>query len=435
MNGFFEDFDRVLFWGAGSGGYAACAYAVAAPGAQVLAYRPQATLAQAWRGGTAAFVADRRRDFTSRYGYAPDMIEGAGAVHVVHDPGQPMDAMHAALFSRENVRHYRVPTGGTRIDQMFDAMGIGSLLMQTAMAGNLNAVTFAQAWRARRTSVAYLRQLLRRLDADGRTGLIRSLCKHGLTTRERADLCPPAGRTGTVGSGIADASGRRSGQAQMGQNPVGPLGSGPLRDQMQIIAALGQLPGQGLIFGQNDSGVTVPVGVGRIDCRPGREQETSSSVIAGFGTGRQGATGPFQPAELIQRGAVKEAPARRIGRAWNDRAMSRARAVKVIGIDPWQGTAAGPARLFRHQPSGFRHRGPAAPGQFAITVTCRRPRRRSGQPGGSPGNRPAAAEETRRSAHPRAGWPTRSGYPRLRPVTGLPPRPPSGSGPSPGNRH
>jgi hypothetical protein len=183
-DGFFEDFDRVLFWGAGSGGYAACAYAVAAPGAQVLAYRPQATLAPSVAGWDRRFVADRRRDFTSRYGYAPDMIEGAGAVHVVHDPGQPMDAMHAALFGRENVRHYRVPTGGTRIDQMFDAMGIGRLIMQQAMAGSLNAVTFAQAWRARRTSVAYLRQLLRRLDADGRTGLIRSLCKHGLTTRD-----------------------------------------------------------------------------------------------------------------------------------------------------------------------------------------------------------------------------------------------------------
>ncbi|MGD9919212.1 MAG: phosphoadenosine phosphosulfate reductase, partial [Paenirhodobacter sp.] len=41
---FFEDFDRVVFYGAGAGGYAATAFSVVAPGATVIALAPQATL-------------------------------------------------------------------------------------------------------------------------------------------------------------------------------------------------------------------------------------------------------------------------------------------------------------------------------------------------------------------------------------------------------
>ncbi|MBC7157697.1 MAG: phosphoadenosine phosphosulfate reductase, partial [Rhodobacteraceae bacterium] len=41
---FFEDFDRVVFYGAGMGGYAAAAFSVVAPGATVILAAPQATL-------------------------------------------------------------------------------------------------------------------------------------------------------------------------------------------------------------------------------------------------------------------------------------------------------------------------------------------------------------------------------------------------------
>ena len=43
-DGFFDEFDQVLFYGAGPCAYAAAAYSVAAPGAAVVAIQPQATL-------------------------------------------------------------------------------------------------------------------------------------------------------------------------------------------------------------------------------------------------------------------------------------------------------------------------------------------------------------------------------------------------------
>ena len=47
---FFDGFDRVLFYGAGPSAYAACAFCVAAPGAQVLVLNPIATLDPARTG-------------------------------------------------------------------------------------------------------------------------------------------------------------------------------------------------------------------------------------------------------------------------------------------------------------------------------------------------------------------------------------------------
>ena len=43
-DGFFDEFDKVIFYGAGPCGYAAAAYSVASPGATVVAVQPQATL-------------------------------------------------------------------------------------------------------------------------------------------------------------------------------------------------------------------------------------------------------------------------------------------------------------------------------------------------------------------------------------------------------
>ena len=76
-DGFFEDFDQVIFYGAGSSGYAACAFSVAAPGAQVLALSPQATLDPRVSEWDDRFRRMRRISFTDRYGYAPDMLDAA----------------------------------------------------------------------------------------------------------------------------------------------------------------------------------------------------------------------------------------------------------------------------------------------------------------------------------------------------------------------
>lgn len=157
---FFEDFDRVLFCGAGAGGYAAAAFSVVAPGAHLLLLRPQATLDPATAEWDRRFPHMRRVDWTERYGYAPLQAEAAELATIVYDPHVQEDAMHAALFSSERFQKFRVPHLGTRIERDLDAMGILMPMIRLAGKGHLSRHRFAKLYRRRRGHLPYLRRVL-----------------------------------------------------------------------------------------------------------------------------------------------------------------------------------------------------------------------------------------------------------------------------------
>lgn len=166
-DGFFDLFDRVIFHGAGPEGYAACAFSVAAPGATVLAVRPQATLDPARAIWDRRHLPARRLDFTGRYGYAPEMAEAAEQVALVYDPQVPEDAMHAALFGPLAL-HCRVPHLGRRTEEALEEMGATWPLVRAAARGRLDAPSFARIWRKRHRYRPYLRAVAAALDARKR---------------------------------------------------------------------------------------------------------------------------------------------------------------------------------------------------------------------------------------------------------------------------
>lgn len=168
---FFEDFDRVVFWGAGMGGYAAAAYAVTAPGATVILAAPQATLDPRVTGWDERFRARRRLSFTDRYGYAPEMIEGAGPVHVIYDPQHLPDAMHASLFTRGFVTMLPCPWIGPDPAAELEEMELLAPLLTAACEGRFTPALFWQAYRARRQHAPYIRRLGEVLEARGRLWL------------------------------------------------------------------------------------------------------------------------------------------------------------------------------------------------------------------------------------------------------------------------
>ncbi|SDY00280.1 phosphoadenosine phosphosulfate reductase [Citreimonas salinaria] len=177
-DGFFDDFERVIFYGAGPCGYAAGAYSVAAPGARVLLLQPQASLDPRVADWDDRFVEQRRRDFTSRYGFAPDMIDGTMATHLLFDPRERLDAMHAALFERPGVTRHRLPFMGGALQSDLAALDLIAPLLEAVAEDRLDTATMARLWRARRDHPPYLRRLLARLDSDGRDGLTRLLCRN-----------------------------------------------------------------------------------------------------------------------------------------------------------------------------------------------------------------------------------------------------------------
>ena len=176
--GWFEEFDRIIFYGAGPCGYAAAAFSVAAPGAFVLAVQPQATLDPRVTEWDNRFTHMRRTSFTDRYGYAPDMLDAAHRAYVLYDPAEDLDAMHAALFTRPNVTKLRLRHMGDALQGDLIEMELLEDLLLAIDAGSLTTLEFARMARARRDHPAYLRNLLGHLDAAHRPYLAMLLCRN-----------------------------------------------------------------------------------------------------------------------------------------------------------------------------------------------------------------------------------------------------------------
>lgn len=183
--GFFDEFDDVLFYGTGPAGYAAAAYSVAAPGAHVLLIRPQATLDPGLAGWDSRYVDYRRADFSSRYGFAPDMVEAAARAWVVFDPYSRLDAMHAALFRRVNVTYLRTPLLTATPERDLAAMGLIQPMMRSAMEGRLNPLSYGEMLRTRRSHLPYLRRLVALHEQRGRPGLVARVCRHATRDKDR----------------------------------------------------------------------------------------------------------------------------------------------------------------------------------------------------------------------------------------------------------
>ncbi|MDX5383379.1 MAG: phosphoadenosine phosphosulfate reductase [Rhodobacterales bacterium] len=176
--GYFEEYERVIFYGAGPCGYAAAAFSVASPGAIVLAVQPQATLDPRVTEWDNRFAHMRRTSFTDRYGYAPDMMDAAHQGYVLYDPAEDLDAMHAALFTRPNVTKLRLRYMGDALQGDLVEMEILAPLLTLAAEGGLTCRAFARLARARREHPAYLRGLLGHLDAQHRPYLALLLCRN-----------------------------------------------------------------------------------------------------------------------------------------------------------------------------------------------------------------------------------------------------------------
>jgi len=177
-DGFFEDFDRVVFFGAGSCGYAACAFSVAAPGAEVLALSPQATLDPRVAEWDDRFRRMRRVSFTDRYGYAPDMLDAAQHATILYDPVVEADAMHAALFTRPNVTKLRMRNYGAQLDTQLVRLDLLQAILTDLGTGAFTPSAFHKHHRQRRMDRTYLRTLASEMEDQGRIPLAKHVYRH-----------------------------------------------------------------------------------------------------------------------------------------------------------------------------------------------------------------------------------------------------------------
>ncbi|WP_374293084.1 hypothetical protein [Paenirhodobacter enshiensis] len=95
-DGFFARFRRVTFSGTSMGAFAALIFADLAPGANVLAFSPQSTLAADLVPWESRFVPGRKQDWSLPRSDAACHLAGAGKVWVIYDPFLEVDSKQVA---------------------------------------------------------------------------------------------------------------------------------------------------------------------------------------------------------------------------------------------------------------------------------------------------------------------------------------------------
>lgn len=176
-SGFFARHRRVIFYGASMGGYAACAFAAACPGAEVVAISPQSTLDKAVVPWETRYKVAWDKDFSGRYGDAAQAVRSAARVTLIHDPYEPLDAAHVARFTGDNLLKLRAPLLGHRLGSSLQQMGILSPIALGALNGTLTAGEFYRLLRARRDFPRYQKELFRKAVARGHPELARRMAR------------------------------------------------------------------------------------------------------------------------------------------------------------------------------------------------------------------------------------------------------------------
>ncbi|OCX67135.1 hypothetical protein BFP70_02955 [Thioclava sp. SK-1] len=175
--GFFKQFDRVVFYGASMGGYAAAVFSAACPGAEVVVFSPQSTLDKAIVPWETRYKVVWDKDFSGKYGDAAQASRTAKTVSILYDPYEPLDAGHVARFTGDNVRHLRAPLLGHRLGSSLQQMGILTPVILGAMNGTLTQAEFYRHLRARRQFPRYQRELFSRAVEAGHPKLAAQLAR------------------------------------------------------------------------------------------------------------------------------------------------------------------------------------------------------------------------------------------------------------------
>ncbi len=175
--GFFGQFERVVFYGASMGGYAAAAFSAACPGADVVVISPQSTLDKTIVPWESRYKVAWDRDFSGKYGDAAQAIAPARRVSILYDPYEPLDSGHVARFTGANVVKLRTPLLGHRLGSSLHQMGILTPIILGALDGTLTEASFYQRLRARRDFPRYQRELFKRAVDRGHVTLAKAMGK------------------------------------------------------------------------------------------------------------------------------------------------------------------------------------------------------------------------------------------------------------------
>ncbi len=187
-DGFFKQFDQVLFYGASMGGFGALSYARCAPGADVLAIAPQTTLDRRILPQDDRWGWTRKLDWDAPYADAAQGTALARDVVVISDPYFAPDKTQIARLAGDNIRRLKMPFFGHQIPNAFVNMGVLKPMLTDMLEGKLTAERFYALMRARRDLPRFQHDLIAQAEQRGHTKLAIMACEYTLGKRKAGNI-------------------------------------------------------------------------------------------------------------------------------------------------------------------------------------------------------------------------------------------------------
>ncbi|WP_299349476.1 glycosyltransferase family 61 protein [uncultured Shimia sp.] len=185
--GVFEGFRRILFIGTSMGGFAALTYSSLVPGAAVLAFSPQSTLAPEIVPFEKRYKrAQKLIDWT-----APAHLDAAGSfehasdVTIVYDPHVPEDKAHAARLAGDNVQFIHARHMGHQAIRLLKHLDALPLIFKGVAEDNFDRAGFFRQLRTRRSELRWLRGLFGAAHAQGHQKLLLATARSLKTDNPR----------------------------------------------------------------------------------------------------------------------------------------------------------------------------------------------------------------------------------------------------------
>ncbi|MGV6839624.1 MAG: hypothetical protein ACWA40_05460 [Planktomarina sp.] len=167
-SGYFSQYDNVALAGASMGGFGAMIFASMIPGATVLAFSPQSTLAQNLVPWERRFGKGRAQDWTLDLSDAARTLDDAARTYVIYDPFLKNDVLHVNRLPPNKITVLKGPGLGHKSALVLRRMNVLKAVMSQGIAGDLTPGSFKSLIEGRKSIYLYRKNMEAHLNERGK---------------------------------------------------------------------------------------------------------------------------------------------------------------------------------------------------------------------------------------------------------------------------
>ena len=155
VEGFFERFSQITFYGGSMGGFGALSLSATVPGSTIIALNPQSSLDPEVVPWEDRFTEGRSAGWSGPLADAAITSLKAAKIWVCYDPFLQNDVRHIRRLPSDKLIELKLPGVGHSTPIALSRMGILNVVVLDIINGNMTASRFAQLSRCRRDILSY----------------------------------------------------------------------------------------------------------------------------------------------------------------------------------------------------------------------------------------------------------------------------------------